>query len=136
MDVLRLFLVPVALIIVYHIISFYLYKHKTHFILRGFYPSKLLPSTNLLPTKDLIESLKLLYLNGKVHKLFVNDEYVSFEDRGYFQKRNVYYIVFAETNKIYYRGTVRVFNVNKINLETIYFILTDVSEKGSGSIHL
>jgi hypothetical protein len=71
-----------------------------------------------------------------VHKLFINDEYVSFEDRGYFQKKNVYYIVFTETNKIYYRGTIRVFNVNKINLETIFFILTDVSEKGSGDIHL
>ena len=136
MDVLQLFLVPASIIIVYHIISFYLYKHKTHFILKGFYPYKLLPSTNLLPINDLIESLKLLYLNGKVHKLFINDEYVSFEDRGYFQKKNVYYIVFTETNKIYYRGTIRVFNVNKINLETIFFILTDVSEKGSGDIHL
>lgn len=53
-----------------------------------------------------------------------------------FKKKNVYYIVFTETNKIYYRGTIRVFNVNKINLETIFFILTDVSEKGSGDIHL
>jgi hypothetical protein len=89
-----------------------------------------------LPIKDIIEALKLLYLNGKVHKLFINDEYISFEDRGYFQKRNVYYIVFTETNKIYFRGTLRVFKVNKINLETIICFLTDVSEKGRGDINL
>ena len=130
MDVLRSFIVPVSMVIMYHIISFYLYKHKTNFILRGFYPSKLLSSTNLLPIKDIIESLKLLYLNGKVHKLFVNDEYICFEDRGYFQINNVYYIKITETNKIYYRGTIRVFKINKINLETIVFILSDVSEKG------
>jgi hypothetical protein len=82
MDVLLLFIVPVSIVILYQITAFSLYKLQTHFTLKGFYPNKSMQSIRYLPINEIIESVKLLYTHGIIHKIFINDEYISFEDRG------------------------------------------------------
>ncbi|MDZ4182770.1 MAG: hypothetical protein U1B83_07840 [Candidatus Cloacimonadaceae bacterium] len=118
-----LLIVPLSLGVLNLLVELAIARYKKLNVFRGSYFYKSLGAMPGRSVEDVIADVKHLYLGAKVHHLYINAEYICFEDPGFFGRRNVYYIKLSELDKLYYRGVNRVYKANKRNLETISFFL-------------
>ena len=105
-----------------------IYKLRKLHLYQGFYPHKLISGSELLSKSELLHEVKQLYLHGIIQNLYLGEDYISFEDKGFYWNWiwNIYYIKFSKLDELHYRGTFRIYRYNKRSLETMRAYLSKI----------
>jgi hypothetical protein len=82
--------------------------------------------SDALDKQQVIEKVKTLYLHSRIDNVFINDEYISFEDiQGLSTTWNVYFIKFSSPSILRYRGFIMRYRINLEKLESLVFFLSN-----------
>ena len=108
------------------LVCYMIYRLRKLHLYQGFYPHKIISGSELLTKSELLHEIKQLYLQGIIQNLYLGEDYISFEDKGYLWTWNIYYLKFSKLDELHYRGAFRVYQYQKKNLETMRAYLSKV----------
>lgn len=124
-------LVPITLI---WTLRYAISKNKISRSTTGFLSKRELASDYTIEMQQIIEKIKLLYLNRIISNIYVGNGYIRFEDYRRFHFKdllmfpltwNVYHIDFSSPHVLRYRGFLFAHRINLMNLEGINLFLSE-----------
>jgi hypothetical protein len=104
-------------------VQFLIYKMRALYRFNDIYPQRSLCGAETDP-KRLLEKIQRLYLAKLITNLYLEEDYISFEDRSIFPQHNIYYIRFAKPDSLYYRGSFHKYRFNRNRLESVVAYLS------------
>ena len=118
-------IIPISIVVLYRALVYTINPYRSLQLYKTFYPFHKLELKEYFTKEEIIEQIRLLFRSGQVKNLYINSQYISFEDAGWiFTERNIYYIVFSDITNLHYRGTNRVYSINKAKLNTMICYLS------------
>jgi len=89
------------------------------------YPVSNLPGEPISDPDRVMEKIRQLYLAKIITNLYLDDDYISFEDRCLNHVHNIYYFRFSKPGNLYYRGLFTKYHFNRSKLRSIAAFLSE-----------
>jgi hypothetical protein len=107
------------------LIIFALAKMRGLHLYKDLYPVCNLPGGPISDPDRVMEKIRQLYLAKIITNLYLDDDYISFEDHCLNHVHNIYYYRFSKPGNLYYRGLFTKYHFNRSKLRSIAAFLSE-----------